>query len=122
MTKSQPQYPIIRRFSNRWPTKPATDSQIGRKRLSEVMKPPIAGSSRGQIATMQTTSWTAVAVLLCGMFAEPVAASQYLGNNQRSGYTDVTVPAKPVLQWTYKERHGPRTAWPEPFGELQFIL
>ena len=48
-------------------------------------------------------------------------ASEYLGNNQRSGYTNATVPREPVLKWTYKERHAPRTAWPEPFGELQFI-
>jgi len=48
-------------------------------------------------------------------------ASEYLGNVQRTGYTDNTVPSKPVLRWTYKERHPPRTAWPEPYGELQFI-
>ncbi|KPK49596.1 MAG: hypothetical protein AMK72_04090 [Planctomycetes bacterium SM23_25] len=49
------------------------------------------------------------------------SASEYLGNNQRSGYTDAAVPVKPALLWTYQERHAPRTAWPEPFGELQFI-
>jgi len=48
-------------------------------------------------------------------------ASEYLGNNQRSGYTDGAVPAKPALRWTYRQRHRPKTAWPEPFGELQFI-
>jgi outer membrane protein assembly factor BamB len=51
----------------------------------------------------------------------PVQASEYLGNNQRTGYADATVPAKPALLWIYKERHTPKTAWPEPFGELQFI-
>jgi hypothetical protein len=51
----------------------------------------------------------------------PVQASEYLGNNQRTGYTDAAIPAKPALLWTYKERHAPKTAWPEPFGELQFI-
>ena len=56
------------------------------------------------------------------MVATRVAsASEYLGNNQRAGYTDATVPARPVLHWTYKERHPPRTAWPEPYRELQFI-
>jgi outer membrane protein assembly factor BamB len=48
-------------------------------------------------------------------------ASEYLGNNQRSGYTNATVSTKPALLWTYKERHAPKTAWSEPFGELQFI-
>jgi len=48
-------------------------------------------------------------------------ASEYLGNNQRSGFTDATVPTEPLLLWTYNERHAPRAAWPEPFGELQFI-
>ncbi len=48
-------------------------------------------------------------------------ASEYLGNNQRSGYTDAAVPAKPALLWTYKERQAPRTAWPEQYGELPFI-
>ena len=52
---------------------------------------------------------------------EVLMASEYLGNNQRNGYTDARVPTKPVLQWTYKERQSPRTAWPEPYGELQFI-
>jgi len=47
--------------------------------------------------------------------------SEYLGNNHRSGYTEASVPAEPVLLWTHKERHAPITAWPEPFGELQFI-
>lgn len=51
----------------------------------------------------------------------PSQGSEYLGNNQRSGYTDAAVPAKPVLRWTYEQRHAPKTAWPEPFGELQFI-
>jgi outer membrane protein assembly factor BamB len=64
-----------------------------------------------------------VAVILL-QFATSVRgsrASEYLGNNQRSGYTDASVPTEPVLLWTYQERHAPKTAWPEPFGELQFI-
>ena len=48
-------------------------------------------------------------------------ASEYLGNNQRCGYTDASIPAEPALRWTYRQRHPPKTAWPEPFGELQFI-
>ena len=48
-------------------------------------------------------------------------ASEFLGNNQRTAYTSATIPTNPALLWTYKERHPPRTAWPEPFGELQFI-
>ena len=63
----------------------------------------------------------AVALFLCLTFARVSPASEYLGNNQRTGYTDARVPAEPVLLWTYKERHAPKTAWPEPFGELQFI-
>ena len=53
--------------------------------------------------------------------ARVLLASEYLGNNQRSGYTNTAVPPKAALLWTYKERHAPKTAWPEPFGELQFI-
>jgi outer membrane protein assembly factor BamB len=49
------------------------------------------------------------------------SASEYLGNNQRSGHTNASIPSKPSLRWTYKERHAPKTAWTEPFGELQFI-
>jgi len=48
-------------------------------------------------------------------------ASEYLGNNQRSAYADASIPARPALRWTHRQRHPPETAWPEPFGELQFI-
>mgnify|MGYP002064370375 CR=1 FL=1 len=48
-------------------------------------------------------------------------ASEYLGNNQRDGFVDASIPAEPVLLWTYQERHAPKSAWPEPYGELQFI-
>jgi len=48
-------------------------------------------------------------------------ASEYLGNNQRSGHADASIPARPALRWTYRQRHPPKTAWPEPFGELSFI-
>ena len=74
-----------------------------------------------QNVSMPTKPLTLVALLLCLTFATVSVASEYLGNNQRSGYTDAMVPTKPVLLWTYKERHAPKTAWPEPFGELQFI-
>ncbi len=65
----------------------------------------------------RTLASTAIAI----MCVTVGSASEYLGNNQRSGYVHASVPASPVLLWTYKERHPPRTAWPEPFGELQFI-
>lgn len=54
---------------------------------------------------------------------EPAAAgaSTHLGNNQRTGCADAAVPAAPVLQWTYNEKHPPRRAWKEPNRELQYI-
>ncbi len=72
---------------------------------------------------MRLRSVPAVAVILLQFVTsvQGLHASEYLGNNQRTGYTDTGIPAKPVLLWTYKERHAPKTAWPEPFGELQFI-
>ena len=48
-------------------------------------------------------------------------ASEYLGNNQRDGFVDASIPTDPVLLWTYQQRHPPKSAWPEPYGELQFI-
>ena len=48
-------------------------------------------------------------------------ASEYLGNNQRDGFVDASIPTEPVLLWTYQQRHAPQSAWPEPYGELQFI-
>lgn len=71
--------------------------------------------------TVQTRSVTAVALLLGMTLADSLPATEYLGNNRRSGYTDAVVPTQPVLLWTYQERHAPRNAWPEPFGELQLI-
>ena len=64
-----------------------------------------------------------IAVILLPLIAvTPTSqASEYLGNNRRSGYADAAVPAKPALRWTYQQRQPPKTAWPEPFGELQFI-
>ncbi len=47
--------------------------------------------------------------------------STYLGNNQRSGYTDAEVPDAPTLSWTLVEKHPPRHAWKEPNREAQFI-
>jgi outer membrane protein assembly factor BamB len=70
---------------------------------------------------MRTKPTIAVILLYCMPIIQFSQASEYLGNNQRSGYTDATVPAKPVLLWTYKERHAPKTAWAEPYGELSFI-
>jgi len=70
---------------------------------------------------MRTTALIAVVVALAITVFRGSYASEYLGNNRRTGYTDAVVPAKPALLWTYNERHAPKIAWPEPFGELQFI-
>ena len=72
---------------------------------------------------MRRRSLPAIAVILLQFVTavQLLHASEYLGNNQRTGYTDARVPAEPALLWTYKERHAPKTAWPEPFGELPFI-
>jgi len=70
---------------------------------------------------MKTTPIFAVCLLYALTWNQLSCGSEYLGNNQRTGHTDATVPAKPVLRWTCRERHAPRNAWPEPFGELQFI-
>lgn len=70
---------------------------------------------------MRTTAVLTVILLQFMAVVEVLPASEYLGNNQRTGYTDAAVPAKPALLWTYQERHAPRKSWPEPYGELQFI-
>ena len=70
---------------------------------------------------MRTAPVIALALVQLMTVTRVPHASEYLGNNRRDGCVEATVPAKPVLLWTYKERHRPRTAWPEPFGELQFI-
>jgi hypothetical protein len=67
------------------------------------------------------SKYASVAIaLLCTAVVQVASASEYLGNNQRNGYTDATVPGNPVLLWTYKERHPPRPAWPESNGEFEF--
>lgn len=70
---------------------------------------------------MKAMNATAAVLSLALAMLQASQASAYLGNNHRSGYTDATIPEKPVLLWRYKERHPPKNAWPEPFGELQFI-
>ena len=62
--------------------------------------------------------------LLCayaGVAAAGTTSSTYLGNAQRTAYVDAEVPAAPVLQWVYQEKHHPRHAWPEPNREVQYI-
>jgi len=53
------------------------------------------------------------------------AGSEYLGNNQRTGYVPMSIgaeiPASPILLWTYNEKHPPRHAWKEPNREVQTI-
>ena len=61
------------------------------------------------------------ATCLMSATAGAQVASRYLGNNQRTGYTDAVVPASPELRWTYVEKHPPRHAWKEPNREQQFI-
>lgn len=46
---------------------------------------------------MRTLSTLAVILHQFVAIFHPVQASEYLGNNQRTGYTDATVPAKPAL-------------------------
>ncbi|MHC4504664.1 MAG: outer membrane protein assembly factor BamB family protein, partial [Planctomycetota bacterium] len=70
---------------------------------------------------MRTTPVIALVLVQFMSVTRFLHASEYLGNNRRDGRVEATLPAKPVLLWTYEERHRPRTAWPEPFGELQFI-
>ena len=41
--------------------------------------------------------------LHCMVIVQFSHASECLGNNQRSGYTDGAVPVKPALRWTYRE-------------------
>ena len=53
---------------------------------------------------------TVIALFEGVIFVHSACASEYLGNNQRTGYADTAVPAKPILLWMYKERHPPRQA------------
>ena len=48
------------------------------------------------------------------------AASTYLGNTGRTAYVDAEVPAAPVLQWVYHEKHPPAAclAGAEPRGAV----
>ena len=63
-----------------------------------------------------------VALWLCAAtFAPAAAPSEYLGDNQRTGYVDETLPVAPALLWTYSERHPPKHAWQEPNREIQYI-
>ena len=65
-----------------------------------------------------------LAALLCacaGVAAGETATSTYLGDAQRTAYVDAEVPAAPVLEWVYHEKHPPRHAWPEPNREVQYI-
>lgn len=70
---------------------------------------------------MKTSHAIPVVLLQFVIVIQVAAASEYLGNNQRTGYTDATVPHNPVALWTYQERHPPRRSWPEPNHEVQFI-
>lgn len=56
-----------------------------------------------------------------GVAAAETKVSTYLGSAGRTGYVDAEVPAAPVLQWVYQEKHRPRHAWPEPNREIQYI-
>ena len=46
---------------------------------------------------------------LCAL-TEGAATSEYLGNNQRTGYADEGMAAAPVLLWTFHESQPPRHA------------
>lgn len=59
-----------------------------------------------------------VLALSVGLSARAQEPSNYLGNNQRTGYVDAKLPAAPVLLWTYNEKHPPHHAWEEPNREL----
>jgi hypothetical protein len=54
-----------------------------------------------------------LAGLLCayaGVAAWGTATSTYLGDAQRTAYVDAEIPAAPVLDWVYHEKHRPRHA------------
>ncbi len=68
------------------------------------------------------TRASTMAFFLCfSSIALATATSEYLGNNQRTGYVDAQIPSAPVLLWTYHEKHPPRHAWREPNREVQYI-
>ena len=56
-----------------------------------------------------------------GGSGEAMQLSEYLGNNQRTGYVDTEIPTSAVLLWTYHEKHPPRHAWKEPNREVQTV-
>ena len=67
---------------------------------------------------------TVLAGLVCacvGVAAAGTETSTYMGDARRTGQVDAEVPASPVLQWVYHEKHPPRHAWLEPNREIQYI-
>ena len=63
-----------------------------------------------------------LALCVCANFnAMGEGPSQHMGDSARTAYVDAQLPAAPVLQWTYNEKHPPRHAWKEPNRELQYI-
>ena len=68
------------------------------------------------------TSVLAGLVCACvGVAAAGTTTSTYMGDARRTGTVEAVVPASPVLQWVYHEKHPPRHAWAEPNREMQYI-
>jgi hypothetical protein len=65
--------------------------------------------------------WTIFLLLLFGTSLFAADRCEYLGNDQRTGYVDVSVPANPKVEWVFNERHPPIHAWKEPVREVQHI-
>ena len=53
-----------------------------------------------------------LAVMQTALFAQDWP--MYQNDNQRSGITDVKLPAKLHLNWEYTARQAPKPAWPAP--------
>ena len=72
---------------------------------------------------MNIKTFAVCVIVGCALSSQALgqSPSTYLGNNQRSGYTDASVPLSPQLRWTLTERHPPRHAWREPNREQQYI-
>lgn len=68
----------------------------------------------------------ALAVYTCFAYVSSAALAAdwltYRGDSHRSGYTNETLPANLLLQWTYKARHGPSPAWSGRDTRMPFDL
>jgi outer membrane protein assembly factor BamB len=65
---------------------------------------------------MKITAFLSLYLCVLQILAEDWSA--YRHDGQRSAVCTSKMPAKIFLQWTFQSRHEPRTAWPEPGGEM----